>query len=162
MSISFGGAVVLANEYRKQTQANWLSSDIIEKPSFWFFPIGYIGSAGLIIDKADGRLWPMGSALGSEDMFWGHEHGFSAEFVDLVIEDVYDSENTMQMLKKLAHMPDLAASLGRLPLRIKGLKLWLKIPLFKTATEQHWFGFSLVPTESQATLEQIVDQTTIP
>lgn len=63
--------------YAEATGSMWFSESIVERDTYWFFPVGFIGSRGVIVDKADLALFPMGSALSIDDCFWGHEHGFS-------------------------------------------------------------------------------------
>jgi hypothetical protein len=48
--------------YAEQHGAVWFDRTVVDRGGYWFFPVGYIGSRGVMVDKADGRLSVMGSA----------------------------------------------------------------------------------------------------
>ncbi len=151
----------LADTYHAQGGSTWFEREVIEKETFWCFRVGFIGSAGIIIDKADGKLSVLGSALSLDDAFWGHEHGFSSESVTLHISKVYDVEQATSLLfqpvvnyptvktgptywrDKTAKRKALAAQLQDGPCQFGPLKLWLLIPYFRQAQQLQWFDFHL-------------------
>src|SRR5690348_15809054 len=96
--ITFEDAVRRVRESAEQNAAVPFSDDVVDRGAYWFFPVGYIGSCGVIVDKADGRLSVMGSALSLDDCFWGHEHGFSSESAVLRITRIHDMKRTVEFL----------------------------------------------------------------
>ncbi|WP_438038273.1 hypothetical protein [Sorangium sp. So ce128] len=141
--------------YAEQCGAVWFERTVIDRGGYWFFPIGHVGSCGVIVDKANGRLSVMGSALSLDDCFWGHEHAFSPEFVCLRIKKVHDEGRTIEFLLYLVtggpprqRNPNpkrawLAARLRALPCEFGPERLWLSIPAFREALQQGWFDFDI-------------------
>ena len=155
MTISLEEARSIVREYQRDVGATWFDEKVFEKPDYWFFAVGYIGSSGVIVERSDGRLYPMGSGLSREEIFWGHENGFSPETVNLTVLEVQNLEETSQILTGvLGPCPPpkaaarefreaLVSQLSCTPLTFEGVRLWLRIPWFKEAQEQDWFTFSL-------------------
>jgi len=164
MSINLDQAIVIAEKYKAKSNSTTFDDEIVEKESYWFFPIGFMGSSGVIIDKSDGRLHVMGSSLSRAEMFWGHENGFSPEKLDIEIYEINDSKVTSNLvaglLVQLSKMPNQPRRASReaakkltekLPLSLKGVSLWLKIPLFKEAKEENWFNYTISEHQSNDT-----------
>ena len=85
MSLSLEEAEVIAKKYCQIEGLTWSNDFRAEKDSYYFFPIGYIGSSGVIIDKRHGRLLVLGSGFKLEDQFWAYERGLIPENVNLRI-----------------------------------------------------------------------------
>jgi hypothetical protein len=152
-------AVAKARQYARETGANWFETPpdgIVDRGSYWFLPVGFVGSAGVIIDKVTGRLFVMGSALRPDEMFWGHEHGFSGERSTLRITDVADMTRTVEFLFYVVsggpgstrdphpRRAWLEEMLRQLPQAFRGQSLWLRIPAFREVREHtHWFEFDV-------------------
>src|SRR5262245_989492 len=99
-------AVLKTRQYAQANGAIWFEeppAGVIDRGDYWFFRVGFIGSAGVIIDKSSGHLFVMGSALSEDDMFWGHENGFSGGPTTLRITSVSDLNNTVEFLFYAVH-----------------------------------------------------------
>ncbi|MGC4091927.1 MAG: hypothetical protein QM756_29400 [Polyangiaceae bacterium] len=135
-------------------RAVWFSQEIIDRGAYWFFPVGFVGSCGVIVDKADLRLFPMGSALQLDDCFWGHEHGFSQNVLVLRVLQVHDSDGTVEFLLPLAGAPHgrnpnprrawIRAALSTLPFDCPSQPLWLRIPAFRKLESTRPFVYELL------------------
>lgn len=138
--------------YAKEHHAVWFDDTVLDRSEYWFFRVGYIGSCGVIVDKADGRLSVMGSALSLDDCFWGHEHGFSPEFVLLRVNRIHEWSRTIEFLLRFAppqRNPNpgrawVADRLQSLPCEFGPARLWLAIPLFREAERQGWFEYDML------------------
>ncbi|WP_437903101.1 hypothetical protein WME95_31695 [Sorangium sp. So ce327] len=153
--------------YAEQFGAVWSERTVIDRGGYWFFGVGYVGSCGVIVDKADGRLSIMGSALSLDDCFWGHEHGFSPDLVRLRINKVNEQGRTIELLLHLVtggpprqRNPSLkrawlADRLRALPCEFGPDRLWLSIPAFREALQQRWFEFDVLePREELGQVRQ--------
>ncbi len=149
-------ATLIAENYKKQNSCVDFGTGGIERESYWFFPVGYMGSSGIIINKNDERIFVMGSALSNDEMFWGHEHGFSPEKLTLEIITVSDSLKVSGLiagvLRRLGGVPSSPMRAGRematemlenLPLKFEGISLWLSIPWFIEASEEKWLEYKI-------------------
>lgn len=154
MDITLEQAISIVEDYKRSHSVTEFDSNIIEQESFWYFQVGFVGSSGVIVNKSDGRLFVMGSALSNEEMFWGHENGFSPEKVDIEIFEVNNPLKVSGMvggllvqLKKAPSYPNRAARevardlIKELPQKFSGVSLWLQIPWFKEAVEQNWLTY---------------------
>ena len=96
--LTFRQAVALRN--RDYGHPDAPASDYIETESFWWFPppIPYIGSCGVIIDKADGHIHTLGSALSREEWFYANDLGFKHQTYDFSIDAVHDLDKTLRLL----------------------------------------------------------------
>lgn len=65
----------IADEYAKRTGSHWFEPDLMERDAYWVARVGFVGSMGVVIDKADGRVTVLGSAYSLADWLWGYEHG---------------------------------------------------------------------------------------
>jgi len=156
MNITLEEAKLIVEDYKNSHSVSEFDSKIITKETFWFFRVGFIGSSGVIVNKSDGRLFVMGSALSNEEMFWGHKKGFSPEKVDIEIFEVNNPLKVSGMVGSLlvqlgeapAHPNRVAREIAHkriqeLPQKFNGVSLWLKIPWFKEAIEQKWLSYRI-------------------
>mgnify|MGYP001551214579 CR=1 FL=1 len=144
--------------YSEATGSIWFSESIVERETYWFFPVGFIGSCGVIVNKVDLALFPMGSALSLDDCFWGHEHGFSPDRVTLRILAVHDLEQTIEFLLNFAGAPTdrnpnprrvwIRNVLSHLPYDCPPQSLWLQIPAFRTLLSPNPFEYKILPSSS--------------
>jgi hypothetical protein len=157
-------AVLKARQYAQDNGAIWfeeLPAGVVDRGEYWFLRVGSIGSAGVIIDKSSGRLFVMGSALSQDDMFWGHENGFSGVPTTLRITGVSDLNNTVEFLFYVvqggpgsARDPHprrtwLKEQLRTLPHEFKRQNPWLRIPALREIREtHHWFTFEASPEDA--------------
>lgn len=149
-------ANLIAEDYKEKNSCADFGTGIIERDDYWYFPIGYIGSSGIIINKSDERIFIMGSAHSIEEMFWGHENGFSPKKIDLEIIEVSNSikvsgllAGVLRQLGKAPSSPmrrgrEMASEmLGSLPLKFEGINLWLSIPWFMEAEKEQWLKYKV-------------------
>jgi hypothetical protein len=158
-------AIRRARLYAEERGAIWFQEPpegIVERSDYWFLPVGFVGSVGIIIDKASGRLHVMGSSLSQDDFFWGHENGFSGERHTLRVTNVRELGKTVEFLFHAVRGGPgstrdphpgrqwLEEQLRELPHDFGQQSLWLRIPSFRHIREQsRWFDFE-VSTEEEA------------
>ena len=146
--------------YAEQHEAIWFDPTVIDRGAYWFFRVGYIGSSGVIVDKVDGRLSVMGSALSLDDCCWGHEHGFSPKLVILRVVEVHAWKDTIEHLLRFAppqRNPNLRRAwvedrLRSLPCELGPALLWLDIPLFREVAREGQFEYQIL--EARERVEQ--------
>lgn len=162
---SFGHSLDEAREavdhYARVTPSTWFSRAVVERETYWFFQVGFIGSCGVIVNKADLALFPLGSGLPTDDWFWGHEHGFSPKLVVLRVRAVRDLDPTIEFLLHLACAPPnrnpnprrawLRTALERLPYDCPPQNLWLAIRAFRSLEPPLPFDYHVL--QSQGSLE---------
>jgi len=143
----------IADAYEERTQcARGDASEQHETLHWWFFPRFFIGSKGIIIDREDGRVMVLGSALKLDDCFWGHDRGFSGDLRFRILS-VRDEANTQRFLDHIA-MPNPFR--GHWPLKDQPRPdgpppwdfgpqpgLWLRIPAFRRVEPHAWFTYEL-------------------
>lgn len=126
---------------------------------FWYFPVGEIGSLGLVIDKADGHLNILGSAFPLEYWLWGHRRGFKHDTYDLVITKINNFAETVDFIYGIGlHFPTVNSNPTRCYKEnqvIEELKkskpifedqrLGLKIPDFREIENAKDFEYELIP-----------------
>jgi hypothetical protein len=56
-------ALRAVRDYADRKRAVWFDQSVLDRGSYWFFHVGFIGSLGVIVDRADGRLYAMGYLL---------------------------------------------------------------------------------------------------
>ena len=156
MNISIDQAQRIADEYLKENSCQDFGTGVVEGKECWFFPIGFIGSSGILINKSDGKLYVMGSALNLESMFWGHERGFSEEEIDLEIYEVNNPLKVSGLVGDILCQLELAPiqpmraarelareQLKELPKKYSGINLWLSIPWFIEAEKENWLKYKI-------------------
>lgn len=154
MQKTLDAARAIVEEYA-DGRAVWFSQEIIDRGTYWFFPVGFVGSCGVIVDKSDLRLFPMGSALSLDDCFWGHEHGFSPDLVVLRVVEVRDVNEAADFLLPIAGAPEgrnpntrrawVRTALSALPFDCPPRRLWLRIPDFRRLHSAIPFVYCLLP-----------------
>jgi hypothetical protein len=157
---SLDEARVAVDRYAAASRSTWLSHEIVERDTYWFFQVGYVGACGVIVNKADLSLFPMGSALPLDDCFWGHEHGFSPDAVVLRVVAVHDLDATVEFLFDFAGAPPdrnptprrawIRGALAHLPYECPPRCLWLAIPAFRSLEPLAPFEYQLFPSEKPA------------
>jgi hypothetical protein len=96
--IGLPAAQSLVEQYAARAGAIRFDGPILDRDTYWFFPVGYIGSSGVIVEKATGRLHVIGSRQPIEEAFWAHEHGFSRDRLVLRILRIHDRRTTIELL----------------------------------------------------------------
>jgi hypothetical protein len=161
MSIDFAEASSIVANYAASNGAVAFSDEVVEHLNFWFFPVGYVGSRGVIVDRADGKLSAIGSSpsISLDDCFWGHERGFSASLSCLTVTAIYNSSQTVDFLfNVLIEGPQgrdpwprrewLQHRLSQLPCTFGPQSFWLRIPWFRKTENEPIFEWSLTPVDS--------------
>ncbi|TQV84356.1 hypothetical protein [Aliikangiella coralliicola] len=156
MAITLEEAKSIVEDYKKSHFVTEFDSNVVEQEKFWYFRVGFVGSSGVIVNKFDGRLFVMGSGLSNEEMFWGHENGFSPDKVDIEIFEVNNPLKVsgmvgallVQLGKAPSHPNRAAREIARelikeLPQKFHGVSLWLQIPWFIEAVEQNWLTYKI-------------------
>jgi hypothetical protein len=148
------------DRYARESRFTWFSRDVVDRETYWFFPVGCVGSCGVIVDKAELSLFPMGSALSLDDCFWGHEHGFSPEAVTLRVLAVHDFDRTIEFLLNFAGAPAdrnpnprrawIRSALACLPYDCPPQNLSLAVPAFRSFESSRPFDYRLLPSERPA------------
>lgn len=143
----------LADSYAAKAGARWFPDVApIERPEYWFLPVGYIGSSGVIVCKSSGRLTPLGSAFTVDDWLWGYERGLVADGVTLRILSVTDAEATLAVLQGVISGTFrwryelrnwLKHSLAVVPIEFRDQHLALAIPQLREAELKNWFSFEI-------------------
>ncbi len=153
--ITFEDAQGLIQRYAEHTRSIHFDNPIIDRDTYWFFPVGYIGSPG-VIDNATGRLHVVGSGRPIEDALWAHEHGFSPERVALRILQIHDLRATVELLLCLIddgpprqRNPNpkrawLERTLETLPYEFAPQGLGLSAPALRDAAERGWFEYEII------------------
>jgi hypothetical protein len=143
---------------------------IVELRSGWFFPYRatgapMAGSQGAIVNKANGRVFRLGSAFPVERDLVLYDKGYQSERYDLVITSIADLERTMDALEDLGvsivepkyehgtvwRIPrpltrvELRARLARLPCVLDDLALYFKVERLEQARDERTFEFEVLP-----------------
>jgi hypothetical protein len=158
--ITFEKARAAALAYAKEHGATWFEDKpVVERESFWYFPVGFIGSSGLAVDKQTGKIEPFGSALSLEDDLWTYEHGFMGE-VGLRVTRVHDLDRTVELFLYLrddgpARTPNPNARRAWLRARLSAPPCewpsqWLPPLNMKEGIEAGWFEFEIVRSTPEA------------
>jgi hypothetical protein len=156
VAITRADAEAIVAAYAQEAGAVPLDAAVVERDDLWFFGVGYIGSRGVIVDRADGRLSVLGSApdISLDDCFWGHRRGFTHELAALTVTRIADLPATLEFLfHAIAEGPRgrnpwprrqwLADKLGELPASFAPQQHWLAIPSFRAMEEDAPFEWRL-------------------
>ena len=149
MPYSVVDAERLVRAYANKHGATWREDEpVLEQPTFWYFPVGYIGSCGVIVERSDLSLYPMGS---------GHLRGFSPDQVALRITEVFDLPAAAEFLLPFAGAPRgrnpnprrawTRTKLAQLPYVCPPQSLWLAIPAFRRLANSPSFQYEVRPTQ---------------
>lgn len=75
---------------------------IIEKSFGWFFGVSEnYGCSGIIVDRDNGHVFPLGSGHTLEEYFDAYVAGFKYDFYDLTILSIQDISKTARLLFRL-------------------------------------------------------------
>ena len=102
MALSIGpeGAARIAARWAADAQV--LGRDASELRLGWYFPMRFGGNApgcnGIIVSKADGSVFSLGSAFPVERDLRFYDRGFQSDKVDLVVLEVVDWPGTVEAL----------------------------------------------------------------
>jgi hypothetical protein len=89
---------------------------VIENERWWYIPCGWIGCGGCIVNKSDGYVNWLGSAIRLEDCFWGHDQGLVCDLVDFSFGPETDRKLAARLLVKFQHMhPNARGTLPKEP-----------------------------------------------
>lgn len=152
--LTLDDAHAIVERYASDAGAAWFPDrNVIDRQRYWFFPVGYIGSYGVVVDKASGEVTALGSAFTLEDWLWGYEHGFLQTSVTLRIMSIDDLDRTLAVLQSSVSAEfrwryelrnRLEDRLRELPADFPQQNLALSIPSFRQALRNGWFEFELV------------------
>ena len=82
---------------------------VIETDRWWYIPYCWIGCNGFIVNKDDLYVNWLGSAIGRDLSFWGHDRGIYHALVDFTFADDTDTGLVAALLSRFKHMnPDEA------------------------------------------------------
>jgi len=75
----------------------------VETEHGWYFPNGeeIVGSSGVIVNKADGRVFVLGSVFSVERDIKYYHRGFQSDHYDLVVLDVFDLPAAVALIKAI-------------------------------------------------------------
>jgi hypothetical protein len=162
--IGLPAAQSLVEQYAARAGAIRFDGPILDRDTTWFFPVGYIGSSGVIVEKATGRLHVIGSGQPLEEAFWAHEHGFSRDRLVLRILRIHDRRTTIELLfnalddgppRRRNPNPRRAwfeTVLEALPHELAPQSLVRAAPALRQAAEQGWFEYQIVEATAEGAL----------
>lgn len=151
--ITYEQARILVDQYARTAAARWFDRDVIEKDTYWYFPVGYGGSCGVVVAEETGTITTLGSAFGVDDWLWGYENKFLCESVTLRVLTITDFEQCLQVLQssvtgafrwRYELRNWLKQRLASLPAEFPSQDLALRIPDYRAALEKGWFTFELL------------------
>lgn len=151
--LTYQQARAIVDAYGPPEGARWFSDEVLDRPGYWFFHVGFIGSKGVIVDKATGTLTPVGSAFELDDWLWGYENNFLLESATLRVLSVVDFERTLQVLQSSISAEFrwryelrnwLKQRLQSLPAEFPSQNLTLSIPSYRAAIRDEWFTFEVL------------------
>jgi len=85
-------------------QLKYEPAKVIETDRWWYIPFCWIGCAGFIVNKADLYVNWLGSGLGLEQCFWGHDHGVYCDLVDFAFSPETDTRLAARLVSRFKHM----------------------------------------------------------
>jgi hypothetical protein len=153
--LSFDEARRIANGYRRGRGAVWFEHrEPLTRARYFFFPVGFIGSMGVVVNRADGRLTVLGSAGNLDDWLWAYERGFLAPKVTLRITWIGDFKQAVEIVRQCVQgapprtrdpFPGRAwarAALATLPAEFPG-QTGLPFQVFRQALAEEILAFEL-------------------
>ena len=143
----------------------------VELREGWYFPFRAFrgepvaGSNGLIVNKADGAVFVLGSAFPVERDLMFYDLGYQADVVDLVVTRVSDVERAARTLHRIGpneirlsfeadtvwRIPtrvtkeSIAEGLRDLPLILADLHIYAHFELLRSAADAGEFEFRMFP-----------------
>lgn len=133
--------------------------EVIETERWWYIPYGWIGCAGLIVNKDDLYVNWLGSCLTLEQCFWGHDRGIFCDLVDFTFASDTDKGVAARLLASFKHLPtnhggsttidpvwyresEIPAALSSQFPSFKRHFVWFCIPLLQKAYENDGLRFT--------------------
>jgi hypothetical protein len=156
--ISYPEAKAIVESFPSATPLRVDDRQVDEYLDCWYFPVGGIGSSGVIVDRSDGHAnWLGGTALRFDEWLWGHRHGFKHDTYDIEITKISDVEKTIDVLTRFGfRFPHVDATpvewftRDRVSAVLKGdawvirhQRLGLLIPAFRDLEKSAPFRYSL-------------------
>ena len=77
---------------------------VIETGRWWYIPFCWIGCVGFIVKKDDLYVNWLGSGVGLEQCFWGHDHGVYCDLVDFTFSPEIDTSLAARLISRFKHM----------------------------------------------------------
>jgi hypothetical protein len=141
----------------------WSEERGLEAETYWFIPLGWIGSKGQIVDKQTGSVTTLGSAFDLDLCLWAYELGALASPCTLVIDQIHDRALTVELLGKLDNRSPFnpvpvqgtdaageprwldATLLAEAPIRIDAESLWFALPALRQGVDSRAFVMHIEP-----------------
>jgi hypothetical protein len=148
-------ASTVAERYADENDLTRVPADAgRERPTSWFFPVSYIGSRGIVIDKSTARVTALGSAFDLDDWLWAYDAGLLNEHTVLRVTSVRDLDRTIEFILYNVNCGPAGRDpnprrawirhhLSALPAEFPEQELALRSPAFRKAQESGWFTFEV-------------------
>mgnify|MGYP001627989398 CR=1 FL=1 len=157
--LSLDEARAIADAYAARTGAAWFEPGFSERERYWVARVGFIGSMGIVIDKAYGKLTVLGSAFRLKDWLWAFDSGFLERDATLRVLAVHDEEKTVELLRQVTPEGPPAtrnpwprrswvrARLSDLPAELEWSFHVAMLPLLRQAIAERWLELEVVAPE---------------
>ncbi len=148
-------------------------SDVVEIETGWFVPyrsksdMPAAGSRGVIVNKADGAVFGLGSAFSVERDLTFYDKGYQSAVVDLVITEVLDRQRAIDILSGIGprtvelsyesetvwRIPrqltrnEIATRLDELPCIFGDLRIYFSFEQLALAEDDDVFRFRILPRQ---------------
>ena len=160
-SLSFALSCIQARvkKERFNMTVSYKAEDLLHHANWWYVPYRWIGCNGFIVNKQDGYVNWLGSALTLRQCFWGHERSVFTDMVDFKFSPQTDKAIVTSLLGHFKHLPTDSneptssepiwyqgkeiepALLNQFPL-FKNHFVWFCIPYLMEASEKHGLHFT--------------------
>lgn len=128
-------------------------SGVLEGPSAFYFPIGWIGCSGHLVIKDSFEVVSFGSYIGDKEHIWAYHQNISMENLGkdrkntFTIQKVQDVEKTTKVLKSFLDSRyvnnEIVPKLSELPITLQDVDLYFGIRDLLTAKYKDWFEFEI-------------------
>jgi hypothetical protein len=146
----------LALEKELGRPPEYKSSEVLINEDLLYFPIGWVGCAGFLVDRKTFEAHLLGSGLPVVTHVWAHYRGFAKGRTgderrnDLVITSVHSMKATCDLLRNIFgggtyFKETLRPGLDALPLRINDIDLYSYTDELRIAELRGWFRFEVTP-----------------
>jgi len=142
----------LSNE-ESASKLGYSRGDVLENQDSFYFPVGWIGCCGHLVNKSSLHVVSFGSYIGPGAHIWAYYEGISMEALGrdrrntLRILSVSDTRNTVEVLKTFLNprwvRTELIPKLSALPTEIEGVDLYFGIRSLLEARANGWFAFEV-------------------
>ncbi|MFO1501310.1 MAG: hypothetical protein U1G07_23465 [Verrucomicrobiota bacterium] len=139
---------------------------VIENDRWWYFPCGWIGSQGCIVNKDTLYVNWLGSSVCLEHCLWGHDHGLFVDLVDFSFAPETNLDIARRLVSRFWHMrPDSNGRQPREPVPYRDSEVdsalssqfphfrrhlvWYAIPEIRRAFETSGLRFTSALSEQQ-------------